>query len=275
MSKHITRVFFVVGSIMLLLACSNNKKQFIVEGTISNADTLTLFLEKREHSSVTVLDSVKLNKDGNFTFKQDALGYSEFYRLRLNNQSINFSVDSTETISIDSNSKTFGSEYTVEGSPYSAQIKEVVLSYNKFASNMKGLQNQVAAKAITSQQFFGQIDSLVNDYKGKTKLFILNNHMSTAAYYALFQQIEGYLIFDINNRKDLQLFQTIGTTWNTFRPQSPRSVQLNDFTLAALANLKAEKEREATLKMLQESGRLQRSYKEVLQAVLLMQSSTM
>jgi len=252
MNTHIGRAILVLGSIIFLISCGNEKKQFTIKGQISNADTLTLYLEKRGASDITLLDSARLGKGGDYIFEQEALGYSEFYRLRLNNRSINFSVDSTETIIIDADQKTFSTEYTVEGSPYSNQIKEVVLSHNKLVRNIKDLQNQAATKTITSQQFLTRIDSLVNTYKDQTKRFIVENHISTAAYYALFQKVDGYLIFDINNKKDLQLFQTIGTTWNSFRPESPRSIQLNDFTLAALANLKAERDRAATLKMLQE-----------------------
>lgn len=252
MNTHITKIFFIIASIIFLFSCGNDKKQFMVKGTISNADTLTLYLEKRGHSEITTLDSVKLDKDGEYTFKHDALGYSEFYRLKLNNQSINFSIDSTETITINADAKTFASKYRVEGSPSSSLIKEVVLTHSKLVQDIKNCQTQFADKKITNQQFLHEIDTLISTYKENTKRFIVENNMSTAAYYALFQQVDGFLIFDINNKKDLQLFQTIGTVWNTFRPDSPRSIHLNDFTLAALANLRAEKDREETLRKLQE-----------------------
>lgn len=252
MNTHITKTLFIIASIIFLFSCGNDKKQFTVKGTISNADTLTLYLEKRGHSEITTLDSVKLNKDGEYTFKQDALGYSEFYRLKLNNQSINFSIDSIETVTINADAKTFASGYTIEGSPNSSQIKEVVLTHSKLIQDIKNSQDQLTDKRITNQQFLHQIDTLISTYKDKTKRFIVENNLSTAAYYALFQQVDGFLIFDVNNKKDLQLFQTIGTTWNTFRPNSPRSTHLNDFTLKALANLRAEKDREATLRKLQE-----------------------
>lgn len=252
MNTHISRACLIACAIIFFASCGNDKKQFTVKGIISNADSTTLYLEKRGLSDITVLDSVKLDATGDYSFSQDALEYSEYFRLNLNKQSINFSVDSTETITINADKNTFTTDYTVEGSPSSIQIKEVVLEYNKLSRSIKDLQQQLTDKKISGQQFFNNIDTLVSAYKNKTKHFITENSLSTASYYALFQKIDGYLIFDLNNAKDVQIFQSVGTTWNSFRPNSPRSKQLNDFTLMALANLRSEREKEATLKKLEE-----------------------
>ena len=44
------------------------------------------------------LDSIKLKGDGSFSFKQLRPESPEFYRLRVEDKVINFSVDSTETV---------------------------------------------------------------------------------------------------------------------------------------------------------------------------------
>lgn len=252
MNTHICRVCLIACSIILFASCGNNKRQFTVKGTISNADSTTLYLEKRGLTDIVVLDSIKLDQTGNYSFSEDALEYTEFFRLTLNRQNINFSVDSTETIIINADKNNFSTDYTVEGSPYSVQIKEVVLEHNKLSKNIKNLQQQLDDKKISGQDFFNAIDTLVSAYKKKTISFIEINPLSTASYYALFQKIDDYLIFDLNAAKDVQIFQSVGTTWNSFRPNSPRSKQLNDLTLMALVNLRAEREKQATLKKLEE-----------------------
>lgn len=252
MNTFLSRTLIILSSIFIFISCGSDKKQFVVQGTISGADSLTLYLEKRGYSEITALDSVKLNKDGNYTFKEDALGYSEFYRLRIGDQSINFSIDSTESITINANKESFASQYTVEGSPYSLQIKEVILSHSKLANDIKALQDKQSNGEMTEIDYFQALNKVISEYKEKTRLFVLENNASTAAYYVLFQKIDNLMIFDIYDKKDLQLFQVVGTSWNTFRPESPRSAHLNDFTLKALASLKAEEQKGNSLQKLLE-----------------------
>ncbi|HBK28388.1 MAG TPA: hypothetical protein DDZ04_00395, partial [Parabacteroides sp.] len=67
------------------VACQN-EKNFKVDGVVSGADGQTLYLENVGISSVTILDSAKLNAAGTFEFKQPRPAFPEFYRLRLKNQ---------------------------------------------------------------------------------------------------------------------------------------------------------------------------------------------
>lgn len=67
-------------------------------------------------SNVVTLDSIKLAPGGKFKFTEKRPEYPDFYRLRLNNQLINFAVDSTETISFVADAGTFATSYSVEGS---------------------------------------------------------------------------------------------------------------------------------------------------------------
>ncbi len=56
--------------------------------------------------------------------------------------------------------------------------------------------------SINDMTFLTQLDSVLNDYKGKISRLILGNPGSAAAYYALFQKINNYLIFDPYNKQD-------------------------------------------------------------------------
>ena len=75
----------------LCTACKKNA-EFTVKGVVADAAGEVMYLENVGVSSVTRMDSVKLTSAGEFQFKQPRPAYPDFYRLRLNNQLINFSV---------------------------------------------------------------------------------------------------------------------------------------------------------------------------------------
>ena len=70
----------------------------------------------------------KLTAAGKFSFTKPRPAFPDFYRLRLNNQLINFSVDSTETISFVADAGTFATSYSVEGSENCKAIKNITLA---------------------------------------------------------------------------------------------------------------------------------------------------
>lgn len=86
-----------------------------------------LYLEAAALEGIVPLDSVKLKGDGSFSFKQTCPESPEFYRLRVDEKVINFSVDSTETIGLKAPYADFATAYTVEGSANSTKIKELTL----------------------------------------------------------------------------------------------------------------------------------------------------
>ena len=134
MKTSLLSKFLILSIIAInIVACKDSKPQFTIEGKISNADTTVLYLEKRGINSSETLDSIKLDEDGNFKFTQATPGYPEFYLLKLNGQTINLAIDSTETITIDASKETFAADYNVEGSESSSDVKEIVLTQNKLS----------------------------------------------------------------------------------------------------------------------------------------------
>lgn len=75
---------------------------------------------------------------------------------------------------------------------------------------------------------------LVSTSKTLTLVESLINPASAAAYYAVFQKIDGYLIFDPYDKKDYPMFGAVATSWNRFYPESQRTKHLYEFTMNAL-----------------------------------------
>ena len=107
---------------MFLASCAEKTK---ITGHISNADNAMLYFECNKMSNIEVLDSVKLNKKGKFSFSVTRNKFPEFYRLRVNDKTIMLALDSvSENVIVDADvNDIFNAE--IEGSEESAKILEL------------------------------------------------------------------------------------------------------------------------------------------------------
>lgn len=224
----------------LIVACSGNTPRFVVEGTVADADSLVLYLEKRELNQISILDSVRLDNKGNFSFKEAATLYPEFYVLRLEGQVINLAIDSAETIRIEASKNNFATDYSVEGNLANQHIKTVVLAQYKADREIKTLRQKFSNKEISEQEAIEQLQGAVDTYKETAQQIILLNMKSPAAYFALFQKVDGLLFFDPYDSKDYKLFAAVATGWDTYFKDSPRTLQIKEYTLLALKTRKQE-----------------------------------
>lgn len=235
LSGLITLSLLIIG----ISSCNTNKgPHFTLQGTVTGADSTILFLEKITLNETSLLDSVKLDSDGKFEFEQPAPQYGEFYLLKLGNQAINVAVDSIETITINADKASFAAKYTVEGSDNTAKIKEVVSAQNKLVQSMRDLTKELREKKISESEYLEKIQASINEYKALATDVIRKDYNSLAAYYALFQKVDGLLIFDPYERSDRVLFQATATAWLQSRPESPRTKQLETFVLSVLSEVR-------------------------------------
>ena len=208
---HIGAVLCVVS---LVLAACKRQADFTVEGVVSGADGQVMYLENVGVSSVETLDSVRLTAAGEFRFERPRPAYPDFYRLRLNNQLINFSIDSTETISFVADAETFATSYRVEGSENCKAIKNITLAQLD------------ANQAIGRTRRAYEADQLA---------------MSAAAYFALFQQIDGLLLFDLYDKEDSKAYGAVATSLDHFYPESPRAKHLYNLALQSIKVIRSQR----------------------------------
>lgn len=232
------RSLIILSIASFAIACSDKNPQFVVEGTISDADSSVLYLEKRELNNVTLLDSVRLNSKGDFKFKKASTPYPEFYVLRLDGQLINFAVDSVETVNVNASKKGFATDYTIEGNLANQQIKSVVLAQYKAGQEINAIQKRFSNKEINEQESLEQLQSTVDTYKGTAQQIMFSDLKSPAAYFALFQKVNGLLFFDPYDSKDYKIFAAVATAWDTYFKDSPRASHIRDYTLIAMKTRK-------------------------------------
>jgi peroxiredoxin len=233
----------LIAILFTSVACSNKGSQFTVEGKITDADSVTLYLEKRALDKVTLIDSVKLDSQGNFKFEGLITPYPEFYVLHIKGQVINFAIDSVENVKIEASGKDFATGYKIEGNIANQQIKEAALAQYKASRELNDLQQQFAKKTLNEEGYLTQIQTIANTYKETATKIIGADFKSPAAYFALFQKVNGYLFFDPYDKPDYKLFAAVATSWDSFYNNSPRSAHMRDYTLIAM---KVRKQSEQT-----------------------------
>lgn len=234
MMKKITLLTLAV----LALSSCNSDPKFNVKGEVSGADGKMLYLESSGLEGVVSLDSVKLKGDGSFNFKQLRPESPEFYRLRVDEKVINFSVDSIETIQIKAPFTDFATAYTVDGSENSTKIKELTLKQIRLQNGVDALVKAAQANQLGNDTFEDSLSVLLKNYKDDVKVnYIFAAPNKAAAYFALFQKLNSYMIFDpLNSKEDIKCFAAVATSLNNFYPHADRSRNLYNIVIKGMKN---------------------------------------
>lgn len=235
----------LVSLAALALSSCNSDPKFSVSGDISGADGKMLYLEASGLEGVAPLDSVKLKGDGSFSFKQARPESPEFYRLRVDDKVINFSVDSTEAVSIKAPFVDFATAYSVEGSGNSAKIKELTLKQADLQRNVDALIRAARENKLGTTAFEDSLGVLLKGYKDDVKInYIFAAPNTAAAYFALFQKLNDYLIFDpLNSKEDIKCFAAVATSLNNFYPHANRSKNLYNIVIKGMKNTRTPQQK--------------------------------
>ena len=243
--KLLGRLWPVLLAGTVLFSCKQGET-FKVEGNIGSAEGDTLYLEHRGLAGVRALDSTVLKNEGSFAFRQPAPENPEFYQLRIGDRIAVFAVDSTETLRVSADAPDLYYSFTVENSPANDQIKEVDALTRLAAREITNLEDRHKAGSIDDMTFIAQLDTALQKYKTAVSRLVLGNPSGAAAYYAIFQKINDYLIFDPYNRQDYAMFGAVATSWNRYYPGTERTKHLYEFTMNALRT-RRQQEQQAKL----------------------------
>lgn len=229
---------FLMALAAIALGACNSEPQFKVEGEVSGAEGKMLYLEAAALEGIVPLDSVKLKAGGSFAFKQARPASPEFYRLRIDDKVVNLSVDSTETVSVKAPYAEFATAYTVEGSENSRKIKELTLKQMKLQASADALFRSMQAHRMGIDTYQDSLVKLLKNYKDDVKInYIFAAPNTAAAYFALFQKLNNYLIFDpLNSREDIQCFAAVATSLDNLYPHADRSRNLRSIALKGMKN---------------------------------------
>jgi len=230
MKKLFSAATLVVAA-LAFTACS--EKKFHVEGSIDNAKDSLLYFENISLEGPVVIDSVKLDADGTFDFSDKCPEAPEFYRLRIAGQIINISIDSTETVSVKAKMPEMAANYEVSGSEECSKIRDLSLKQIALQNSIIALQKNFS---LGSDVINDSINKMLGAYKEQVKKdYIFKEPKAASSYFALFQAIGPYLIFNPrDNRDDIKVFAAVATSWDTFHPGALRGENLHNIAIEGL-----------------------------------------
>jgi peroxiredoxin len=243
--KHI-RLFIAAIAALSVASCSNNK--FKVEGEIANAEDSVLYFENVGLEGINLLDSVKLSGSGNFSFSQEAPEAPDFYRLRIADQIINVSIDSTETVSVKAKYPQMATEYEISGSDNCLKIKELALKQIDLHKKAMAIQqNQALGVDAINDSILKMIDEYKKDVKSN---YIFKEPMKAYSYFALFQTLGNWLLFNPrNNKEDIKAFAAVATSWDTYYPHAERGQNLHNIAIEGMKNQRIVESQNADLQI--------------------------
>ena len=231
--KHLWKATLLFAAAMTIASC--NDKKFTVEGQISNAKDSVLYFENVGLEGINVLDSVKLDEKGDFVFTQESTIAPDFYRLRIADQIINVSIDSTETVQVKGEYPGMAANYTISGSDNCEKIRELTLKQMALQSQAIALQQNMDLGITAAND---SIQKLIDAYKEDVKLnYIYKEPMKAYSYFALFQTIGQWLIFNPRtNKDDIKAFAAVATSWDTYYPHAERGQNLHNIAIEGMKN---------------------------------------
>lgn len=157
-------LFYALAVSAFLYSCggSKNTSGFELKGSLLNAKSESVYLEKLSQKGTEIVDSTTIDDKGEFVMNQYSPSIG-FYRLRINNANFAMLVlDSAQKITIKGDARDLGNTFTAEGSPDT----KLFLEYNVMAQNQKrrtdSLENVFRTALITQK-----MDSLTADSMSK------------------------------------------------------------------------------------------------------------
>jgi peroxiredoxin len=230
-------ILVILLNLLLLIGCSRTPV-FVVEGEISHAEGKMLYFEHFGLNATDVLDSVKLNKKGEFRFKIEVPSAPEFYRLRIDKRFIHLAADSVRTVSIRADGLTFGKAYEVEGSKSCRLIRDLSLWQGQTLLKTDSIRNLYKQKSITDEVYQDELFRIFSEHREQAKVVIYEDPLSPAAYFALFQRFYNYLLFDPYDESDNKCYAAVATSWNSFFPDAQRTKHLVKLTLQGMKEIR-------------------------------------
>lgn len=236
------KIFISALAALALASCTKGGLEFA--GKIDNASGKSIYLYQMNLNGNAIVDSAKIADDGSFVMSFPKTNEPTFFLANIadGKKQITFLADSlTESIKVTANFKAINwlrsvkflnSEESDQLNDLAARVDDIQRDFVDLALNKQGLgqaQLEENRKAIMQK---------VEDHKAYVHKFVFDHPRSFVSYFALYQVVADMPVFDIMNKEDLVLYNTVATSLIIQYPQHARVKQLADYVLQARAYAK-------------------------------------
>lgn len=232
--RNLIRTAAATMAAISIAACGDGGR-FRVEGSIGGARDSILYFENISLEGPVTVDSVRLGDDGAFSFSDKAPSAPEFYRLRIAGQIINVSADSTETVTVRAQYPTMATDYEVTGSENCSRIRELALKQIDLHRRAMALEGNTA---LSRDEVRDSLMAMIEAYKDDvTENYIFRDPKAASSYFALFQTLGNYLIFNPRtSSSDIRVFAAVATGWDMYYPETLRGQNLHNIAIEGMKN---------------------------------------
>jgi peroxiredoxin len=229
--------FSLIASTLCLaiLSTSCSSDRYHVEGTIAESTDSILYFENLSLNGPETIDSLKLSRDGKFAFSGERPEAPEFFRLRIGTQIINISIDSTETVTVNAKYPTMATNYDVLGSDNCERIKQLSLMQIGLEQAAIALEKNIE---LSRDEVIDSLNRMLKAYKTQvTRNFIYKDPRASSSYFALFQTLGDWLIFNPRaDVTDIRTFAAVATAWDSYHAGSLRAQNLHNIAIEEMKN---------------------------------------
>lgn len=221
-------------SLVLLTAAMagcDNEAEVTIRGTFEEGKEGVIYLDQSDVNRNTLIDSAEI-KRGQFRFKAEITG-PEFFQVRLGKDDfVGLLAMPGEEINLTFGSSPLVMNYEVQGSPGSAQIKE--LDQRLFITITRLDSLKKAYSGLTEEELAGMGTgleaaylSIVDAQRKHNISFILSNINSMASIKALYQRLDenAYVLYQ---PRDLQFLKIVSDSLSVKYPESRHVIALKE-----------------------------------------------
>ena len=258
--KYFTRIltYFSIFAAAALVFTSCDKKQtgpqFTVKGSIANATDKNIGIYHIAEGGAKEIEKKKLDQSGSYEFHVPQPEHFDFYLLNVEDcGTIVFIADSTETITINSNSDDFIQGYTIDGNEENQRIKEIAELKDALEEQVKTMAKNTSPAIVKTER---EIRALVDEFKQNIiKQYIIPAPGSASAYYALTLTLANAPIFNpMTDKNDCRCFAAVATNYQRLHPDTRHTKRITKIAEEGLKATRPPKqveleleEREATI----------------------------
>ena len=233
------KAFYLLIVLCVILSCGK-KTNFIISGKLDGGAGKTIYFNKLLISSQLPSDSIKLNKEGEFTIKGKTSSPA-FYLLKVSGSSfVTLLIDSAENISVKGSYKNLPQNYKVSGSIGSQILLDLDNRFVKAKTQLDSLYKLYDTHkndplfSSKIEEWNASYNNIKNNHSNYVTAFVIKNPFSLSSVYALYQKWDekNYVVNDL---------QTMKTAASALYSVYPRNEQVNALYNNTLQLVKEEK----------------------------------
>ena len=215
--SRFSKIISFAAAMTALVSCGSNAK---IDGTLSDAPSSEVIVKLLNTNRYEVLDTVKTNAAGHFTYKVDvAEGQPEFvYLFYKDKKIVSLLLEAGDNVTVASD--TLGNA-TIEGSEQSVMLAEVEKKHAAVIKEFEVLASKMN-KASTQSEFDAYANEMsqiyVAYYRDMVRYVLENSHSMTVI--PVFYQVLGENLPLFSQQTDAILYSNVADSLETVYPDS-------------------------------------------------------